>query len=130
MNDAVHDPDALKRAATDFLDLIARGDVDTAWSRHVGAGFRHHNGWFAADVAGFKQAIADNARQNPGKTLQLHRIVAEGDLVSTYAEVHHAPGDAGYAVMHLFRFERGRIVELWDMGQEIPVPAVNGNGMF
>jgi predicted SnoaL-like aldol condensation-catalyzing enzyme len=124
------DAQAMQNAAREFLALVAEGDVDTAWTRHVGPGLRHHNGWFPADADALKNAMADNARLNPGKTLQVHQLLADGDRVAALSEVHHAPGDAGFAVVHIFRFEHGKIVELWDLAQEIPQPAVNGNGMF
>ena len=30
------------------------------------------------------------------------------------------PGDRGIALVHIFRFEAGRIAELWDIGQPVP----------
>jgi predicted SnoaL-like aldol condensation-catalyzing enzyme len=123
-------PTHLETAAREFLDLVARGDVDTAWSRHVGPGFRHHNAWFPADGDALKNAMADNARLNPGKTLTVHRALVDGDQVALLTEIHHAAGDAGHAVVHIFRFVDGRIVEMWDVGQEIPAKPVNVNGMF
>lgn len=41
-----------------------------------------------------------------------------------------APGERGVALMHLFRFERDLIVELWDIGQPVPAQSVNQYGMF
>jgi predicted SnoaL-like aldol condensation-catalyzing enzyme len=38
--------------------------------------------------------------------------------------------DVEYAVVHIARIEGGRIVELWDVGQEIPKDSPNANGMF
>jgi predicted SnoaL-like aldol condensation-catalyzing enzyme len=32
--------------------------------------------------------------------------------------------------VHIFRFEQGRIVELWDLGQEVPESSPNQYGMF
>jgi predicted SnoaL-like aldol condensation-catalyzing enzyme len=34
------------------------------------------------------------------------------------------------AVVHLFRFEAGKIAELWDVGQAQPEQMVNQIGMF
>jgi len=31
---------------------------------------------------------------------------------------------------YLFRFENGRIAELWDVAQEIPADSPNANGPF
>ena len=56
--------------------------------------------------------------------------VEEGDLVAVHSRVQHGPADPGAALVHLFRFEGDRIVELWDVGQEVPAETVNANGMF
>ncbi|MDB0325612.1 polyketide cyclase, partial [Acinetobacter baumannii] len=34
------------------------------------------------------------------------------------------------AVVHICRFENGKIAEFWDIGQIQPDPLVNENGMF
>jgi predicted SnoaL-like aldol condensation-catalyzing enzyme len=34
------------------------------------------------------------------------------------------------AVVHIFRFENGKIAELWDVGQAVPDGAVNEHSMF
>jgi len=50
--------------------------------------------------------------------------------VATYSRVQHKPAKPGIAVVHIFRFENSKIVELWDVGQEIPQDSPNENGMF
>ena len=74
--------------------------------------------------------MEENARQNPGKVLEVKRAIAEGELVVVHSHVRQNPGDLGAAVVHLFRFEHGRIVELWDLGQPVPDKSPNQNGMF
>jgi predicted SnoaL-like aldol condensation-catalyzing enzyme len=39
-------------------------------------------------------------------------------------------GAPAIAVVHIFRFEQGRIAELWDLGQPISKDSPNKNGMF
>jgi len=54
----------------------------------------------------------------------------EGGFVVVHFHVRHGPGDLGAAVAHIFRFEEGRIVELWDLGQPVPEESPNRYGMF
>jgi predicted SnoaL-like aldol condensation-catalyzing enzyme len=35
-----------------------------------------------------------------------------------------------FALAHIFRFENGRIAELWDIAQPAPSDSPNQNGMF
>ncbi|MEK6867993.1 MAG: hypothetical protein AABX98_04170 [Nanoarchaeota archaeon] len=36
----------------------------------------------------------------------------------------------GVGVLHIFRFSHGKVVEMWDLGQEVPEYSPNTNGMF
>ncbi len=40
------------------------------------------------------------------------------------------PGEPGIAVVHLFRFQAGKIVEMWDCGQQLPADSPNTDGAF
>ena len=64
------------------------------------------------------------------KTLKVQRALEDGIYVAVFSEVHMKPGDLGVGVVHMFRFEGERIVELWDVGQPVPAKAVNEHGMF
>jgi predicted SnoaL-like aldol condensation-catalyzing enzyme len=75
-------------------------------------------------------AMEENARDNPNKILDVKRAIAEGDLVAVHSHVRLKPEDRGGAVVHLFRFQDSRIVELWDLGQEVPEESPNQYGMF
>ena len=74
--------------------------------------------------------MQENADQNPEKSLEVKNAIAEGDLVAVHSLVHHKRGDQGAAVIHIFRFENGRIIELWDVGQKVPESSPNQYGMF
>jgi len=121
---------ALKYAALDFLKLAAAGDVDEAYERHVAPGFRHHNPAFRGDADSLKAGMQANARQNPDKRLEVQRALQDGNEVMVFSRVRQGPDDRGAAVVHLFRFEDGMIVELWDVAQAVPEKSDNENGMF
>jgi predicted SnoaL-like aldol condensation-catalyzing enzyme len=117
-------------AAVSFLKLAVSGKVREAYSKFVGAGFRHHNPFFEGSAETLLAGMEENARQNPSKVLEVKRAIAEGELVAVHSHVRPKPGDLGAAVVHIFRFEKGRIVELWDLGQPVPEKSPNQYGMF
>jgi predicted SnoaL-like aldol condensation-catalyzing enzyme len=119
-----------KDAAVSFLKMASSGDVREAYSKFVGPNFRHHNPYFEGSAETLMAAMAENARDNPTKTFDVKRAIAEGDLVAVHSHVRQKPEARGAAVVHLFRFEEGRIVELWDLGQEVPEQSPNQYGMF
>ena len=122
--------DQNKESAISFLKLASSGKVRDAYSKFVGEGFKHHNPYFEGSAEALEAGMQENADQNPEKSLDVKQALAEGDLVAVYSEVHHRRGDHGAAVVHIFRFENGRIVELWDVGQEVPENSPNQYGMF
>jgi predicted SnoaL-like aldol condensation-catalyzing enzyme len=119
-----------KQAAVEFLTLIASGKVREAYEKHVGAGFRHHNPYFRGDAASLMEAMEQNAAKNPHKLLEIQFAIHEGDRVAVFSRVRQNPQDKGGAVVHIFRFDKDRIVELWDVGQAVPEQSVNENDMF
>ena len=116
-----------KQTAIDFLQRAASGDVDNAY-RLVAPNFRHHNPYFASGAEALKAGMRENAIKNPNKAFEVQRAIAEGPLVAVHSRVQMAA--MTIAVVHIFRFEDGRIAELWDIGQPQPEPMVNELGMF
>jgi predicted SnoaL-like aldol condensation-catalyzing enzyme len=96
-----------KAAAVGFLEGGASGKVREAYERYVGSSFKHHNPYFAGDAASLRAGMEQNAVQNPVKRLEVQRTL-----------------------VHIFRFEGDRIVELWDIAQAAPPDSPNENGMF
>lgn len=119
-----------KDAALSFLRLASSGKVRDAYDRHVGATFRHHNAYYRGDRESLMRAMEDNAAKNPNKVLDVKLVLEDGSYVAVLSHVRQHPQDRGAAVVHLFRFENDRIVELWDVGQALPPESPNQNGMF
>jgi predicted SnoaL-like aldol condensation-catalyzing enzyme len=68
--------------------------------------------------------------ESPQATQKIYRMFAEDDHVVSHQHVIRWPGDTGFAVVDIFRIENGRIVEHWDVVQEISASPVNPNSMF
>ena len=119
-----------KDIAIDFLKMAAAGRAEEAFARYAAEGFRHHNAYFPGDAKSLMAAMDANAKQFPGKTLDVKIAVQETDWVATFSKVVHTPNEKGAAVVHVFRFEGDKIAELWDVGQSVPDDSPNQYGMF
>jgi predicted SnoaL-like aldol condensation-catalyzing enzyme len=119
-----------KEKAVSFLQLVASGNVREAYQQYISPDFFHHNPYFPGDAESLKQAMEQDAAGNPHKVLEVKLAVEENDLVTVYSHVRQKPEDLGFAVVHMFRFEDGKVVELWDVGQAVPGDSPNENGVF
>lgn len=119
-----------KEAAVSFLEWAAGGRVEEAYEQFIGPGFRHHNPYFEGSADALRAAMAENARQNPGKVVSVKRVIADGEYVVVHFHIRHHPDELGAAVVHIFRFENDRIVELWDLAQPVPEQSPNQYGLF
>lgn len=104
--------------------------VDEAYERFALPTGRHHSPHFAAGFAALKAAMQENHQQFPDKRLSIKHAIGEDDLVAVHSHVVLEPGYLGVATLHLFRFEDGKIVELWDFGQSIQADSPNSDGPF
>ena len=66
-----------KDAAVSFLKMASSGDVQEAYSKFVGPGFKHHNPYFEGSAETLMTAMEENARENPNKTLDVKRVIAD-----------------------------------------------------
>lgn len=117
---------------TDFVTTILVGAKCGELPRFIDADrYAQHNSNIADGLSGLGAAIEALGKQGIRmEYVNLHRVVAEGNLVLTQSE--GAFGGKPTAYYDLFRVEDGRIVEHWDVMQPIP-PAgesKNKNGMF
>lgn len=119
-----------KAAAVGFLEGSVSGKIREAYDRYVGSSFKHHNPYFAGDAASLRGGMEQNAVENPVKSLEVQRVLVDGDLVAAHSKLQLKPGVPELAVVHIFRFDGDRIVELWDIAQQVPPDSPNENGMF
>jgi predicted SnoaL-like aldol condensation-catalyzing enzyme len=118
-----------KEIATTFLHLASAGEVQKAYKQFIHPQFRHHNAYFKGDRESFLKAMEDNARQFPEKSYEPLRVLEDGDLVAVHGKIILSP-DSRWSVIHIFRFEKNMIIELWEASQEELKDSPNENGLF
>jgi predicted SnoaL-like aldol condensation-catalyzing enzyme len=119
-----------KEAAVQFLQLVVAGSIDEAYEAHVDLAGQHHNPFFPAGFPALKQAMKENQVRFPDSQITVKHALGDGDLVAVHSHVVLSLGTKGVAVVHLFRFQDDKIVELWDVGQAPPEDSPNADGMF
>ncbi|TFB22050.1 nuclear transport factor 2 family protein [Filobacillus milosensis] len=119
-----------KERASSFLKLVASGEVKEAFSEYVSKEVIHHNPYFSADANSLMKAMEEDASMNPDKSLEIKHTIEENDMVVVHSHMKQNAEDMGYALVHMFRFDDKQIIELWDVGQEVPENSPNENGVF
>ena len=87
---------------------------------------KHHNMYFPAGFSSLKDAMKENHKQFPNKVFEIKNSISEGSMVAVHSSIYL--GEKQLAVVHIFRFEKGKITEMWDIGQEIPKELPNKDG--
>ena len=126
MTDKQTNPDI----AVDFLRLVVVGHIDEAYNRYVDMQGKHHNIYFPAGFPTLKKAMIDNHNQYQNKRLNVIHVISDGDLVVVHSNIELRQGEQEMLVVHIFRFSEGKIIEMWDVGQEIPKDSTNLDGAY
>jgi predicted SnoaL-like aldol condensation-catalyzing enzyme len=124
------DLEANKALVVAFYDAaINQKDFDAA-SQYLGPQYVQHNPTAQDGAEGLKGFIAFLKERFPNQKGEVKRVMAEGDLVMLH--VHSTRGDdtPGRAIVDIFRVADGKVVEHWDVIQDIPATPANSNGMF
>ncbi len=120
-----------KQLVQDFFELAFNEKrLEEAVERYIGPTYTQHNPLAANGPEGLLALGRDVIAQYPELHLELKRLIAEDDLVAVHIHGRRTPDERGLASIDIFRVENGRLVEHWDVGQEVPETSANANGMF
>ena len=119
-----------RQAAVQFLQMVVAGDIEEAYRKCVDMKGKHHNFYFPAGFPALQKAMIENHDQFPNKQLFVKKVLEDGDLVAVHSRLILNKEENDMAVLHLFRFEANRIVEMWDIGNTIAADSPNTDGAF
>jgi len=107
-------------------------DIDKA-KRFLGDTYIQHNPRVPDGPEGLFRFVQFRRDRYPAAHNEVKRVIADGDLVALHVHSVVIPGTPGRQIVDIFRVEDGKVVEHWDVIQEIPVdlfPPINDNGLF
>ena len=119
-----------KKNVVAFYEKAINDKDFEAASKYLGPRYIQHNPSAPDGAEGLKGFIGFLKSKFPDSRSEIKRVFAEGDYVILHVHAVREPGTRGRAIVDIFRLENGKIVEHWDVAQDIPEKAANGNGMF
>lgn len=117
-----------EQVAIKFIETCALEDPKAAFAAYTNPNFKHHNQYFAGDRDSLMKAMIEADREHPNKSFTVKQVYQTGDRVAIFS--HVVKEHMQIAVVHMFRFENGKISEMWDVGQVLEKDSPNRNGIF
>ncbi|MGB6452145.1 MAG: ester cyclase [Steroidobacteraceae bacterium] len=113
------------------LYSAALNDKDFAKARtYIGDRYIPHNPTARNGIDGLKAFIDFLRAKFPESHSDIKQAFADGNYVILHVHSVRVPGTLGRAIVDIFRLENGKVVEHWDVVQDIPEHAANSNTMF
>lgn len=75
-------------------------------------------------------AVLEPMFNRPGFSIEIKQTLVDGNLAALLLHARPTPDSRGGAVFDLYRFEGGKIVEHWDIKQDIPATTVSKHPFF
>ena len=120
-----------KKIVRDFYELAFNQHKPTeAAKRYIGDRYVQHNPHVPNGAEAFYGYFEGFFKDHPKSRVEIKRVLADGDLVVLHLHSIADESDRGRAIVDIFRVEGSKIVEHWDVIQDIPAQAANTNTMF
>ena len=122
--------DANKKVVVEFYEKALNQKDFEAAAKYLGPRYVQHNPGAADGAEGFRAFVQILRDKFPNSHNDIKRVFADGDFVILHVHVIREPGTRGAAIVDIFRLENGKIVEHWDVRQDVPEAPANNNTMF
>ena len=116
------DPKRNKQTVARLFDAFRAGNTD-AFDELIVDDYVQHN----PQAGNGLQAVKEFFRPVGPVDVEVHRVVADGDLVAVHAN-YRTWNMAGVDIFRLN--DDGKIIEHWDVLQQVPQTTASGNDMF
>ncbi|VVD80812.1 polyketide cyclase [Pandoraea capi] len=121
---------ANKQAVLAFYEAGLNRKDFAAARQYLGDKYIQHNPNAPDGIEGFGKFLEFLRKNQPDSHSDIVRAFADGNFVILHVRKVPHPGDLPIAIVDIFRLEKGKIVEHWDVSQQTPAKTVSGNSMF
>ena len=122
--------EANKKTVLEFYEMALNWKDFDAAAKFIGPRYVQHNPTAPDGPEGFKAFLNFLREKFPDSHSEIKRVFADGDYVILHVHSVREKGSRGRAVVDIFKLEDGKIVEHWDVVQDVPEKSANANGMF
>ena len=120
-----------KKIVREFYEMAFNQHKPTdAAKKYIGDKYIQHNPYVPNGAAAFYGYFEGFFKGHPKSRAEIKRVIGEGDLVVLHLNSKMDDKDRGKAIVDIFRLENGKIVEHWDVIQDVPEKSANNNTMF
>ncbi len=122
--------EANRKLVIEFYDAFFNKHEMAAAEKFLAEGYKQHNPMVPDGRKAVTDFFAGFFKSNPDARAKIVRTAVEGDIVWLHVHATSNKDDRGQAVIDIFRVQDGKIVEHWDVVQDVPEKSANNNTMF
>lgn len=117
-----------KKMVLEFYQELFGDKNPDAINKYIGDKYIQHNPGLPDGKEALLQAVKIWFKDAPKEKVDFRHVAADGDLV--FLHVRSSLGPKIRAIVDIFRIENGKIVEHWDVIQEVPEKSANDHPLF